>query len=44
MRRLGLRLVERTVEGAKLLATKEAFRVLDPSGKGYFEEESLAKV
>lgn len=44
MRRLGLRLVGRTLEAAKLLPAKEAFRLLDPFGKGYITEDDLAKV
>lgn len=44
MRRLGLRLVGRTLEAARLLPAKEAFRLLDPSGKGYITEDALAKV
>lgn len=44
MRRLGLRLVGRTLEAARLLPAKEAFRLLDPSGKGYITEAALAKV
>eukprot|EP00752_Nemacystus_decipiens_P012366 g10961.t2 len=42
MRRLGLRLVGRTLEAARLLPAKEAFRLLDPSGKGYITEDALA--
>lgn len=44
MRRLGLRLVGRTLEAAKLHPAKEAFRLLDPYGKGYITEDALRKV
>ncbi|CAM9514821.1 unnamed protein product [Scytosiphon promiscuus] len=43
MRRLGLRLVGRTLEASKLFPVKEAFHVLDPYGKGYITEDALAK-
>lgn len=44
MRRLGLQLVGRTMEAAKLLPAKQAFRILDPDGKGYITEDDLVEV
>ncbi|CAM9418020.1 unnamed protein product, partial [Laminaria digitata] len=43
MRRLGLQLVGRTLEAAKLLPAKQAFRILDPDGKGYITEDDLVE-
>eukprot|EP00903_Cladosiphon_okamuranus_P018338 g16870.t1 len=43
MRRLGLRLVGRTLDAARLVPAKKAFLLLDPSGKGYITEDALAK-
>lgn len=44
MRRLGLQLVGRTMEASKLLPAKQAFRILDPDGKGHITEDDLVEV
>lgn len=44
MRRIGLRLVGRTLQAARLPPVKQAFRLLDPYGKGYITQDALAEV
>lgn len=44
MRRVGLRLVGRTLQAARLPPVKQAFRLLDPCGNGYITQDALAEV
>ncbi|CBJ30894.1 n/a [Ectocarpus siliculosus] len=43
MRRVGLRLVGRTLQAARLPPVKQAFRLLDPCGNGYITQDALAE-
>ncbi|CAN0298561.1 unnamed protein product, partial [Ectocarpus sp. 4 AP-2014] len=43
MRRVGLRLVGRTLQAARLPPVKQAFRLLDPCGKGYITQDAVAE-
>lgn len=44
IRRLGLMVLGRTLEPAKMLAARSAFRAVDVEGKGYIVVDDLAKV